>query len=267
MVVQCVARKIPGLPVTLLEINTVMHVICALLMYLLWLHKPLDVSIPVTITSQQINSNGQIKQRIKKLLCGAILNNECVRDENNCALMHQHSGYKREYTIHRAQVGQGKSNVGDGAQVDWEKSNVRDGVGLYLGILSSWIYGGVHLTPWSSHLPTVLERILWRASGLIIICAPAVAVLATHVPVVGAIVKKNRIKSLSGAWKELFGFAQSGKWGKFRLMLPYFVLMLLCGLLYASARVYCVIEAFASLRSLPVGSYTSVNWVEMFPHL
>ncbi|KAI5808466.1 hypothetical protein DFH27DRAFT_459108, partial [Peziza echinospora] len=36
IIIQCVVRKAEGLPVTLLEINTVMHVVCALLMYLLW---------------------------------------------------------------------------------------------------------------------------------------------------------------------------------------------------------------------------------------
>lgn len=38
-------------------------------------------------------------------------------------------------------------------------------------------------------------------------------------------------------------------------------------LLYPVARLYIVVEAFASLRSLPVGAYDTVVWVEMFPHL
>ena len=46
MLVQALARKLKGLPVTLLELNTIMHVACALLMYLLWLKKPQDVRIP-----------------------------------------------------------------------------------------------------------------------------------------------------------------------------------------------------------------------------
>ncbi|KAF8460162.1 hypothetical protein BDZ91DRAFT_664725, partial [Kalaharituber pfeilii] len=50
MVVQCIARKITGLPVTLLEINTVMHVICALLLYLIWLKKPQEVNVPNNVT-------------------------------------------------------------------------------------------------------------------------------------------------------------------------------------------------------------------------
>ena len=54
MLVQAVARKVAGLPITLLELNTIMHVVCALIMYLLWLKKPQDVWSP-TPTSIRVN--------------------------------------------------------------------------------------------------------------------------------------------------------------------------------------------------------------------
>jgi len=264
MLVQCVARKIAGLPVTLLELNTVMHVICALLMYFLWLHKPLDVSVPEIITSDQIHTNNQIPQNIRYLLCrGHRTRDGRIRDKDQRTLIHQHSGHKREYTIHRAKIDQG---------------NVRDQVGLYLGVLSSWVYGGIHLTPWASHFPTVLERILWRASGLIIVGAPVV--FASHAligrVIIGKIDRRFGIKDSNlylgdMQWTEFFDFARTRRWWHFihvlMVNLFFFSFVYFCGLLYAAARVYLVIEAFASLRSLPVGSYTSVNWVEMFPHL
>jgi hypothetical protein len=36
MVIQVIGRKISDLPITLLEIHTLVHVVCALIMYLLW---------------------------------------------------------------------------------------------------------------------------------------------------------------------------------------------------------------------------------------
>ena len=48
-IVQCVSRLIGHLPLTLLEINTLGHVVCALLMYLFWLQKPLDVNEPTVL--------------------------------------------------------------------------------------------------------------------------------------------------------------------------------------------------------------------------
>lgn len=36
MVIQCIARKVEGFPLTLLEIHTMVHVACALMMYICW---------------------------------------------------------------------------------------------------------------------------------------------------------------------------------------------------------------------------------------
>lgn len=38
MALQCIVRKAQGLPITLLEIHTMVHVICALMLYLIWIH-------------------------------------------------------------------------------------------------------------------------------------------------------------------------------------------------------------------------------------
>lgn len=49
MVVQAIAREVQGLPVTLIELNTIAHVICAFVMYGLWWKKPQDVKEPLEI--------------------------------------------------------------------------------------------------------------------------------------------------------------------------------------------------------------------------
>ena len=46
---QCIARLGQGMPISLLELNTFAHAICALLVYLLWWDKPLDVHEPIII--------------------------------------------------------------------------------------------------------------------------------------------------------------------------------------------------------------------------
>ncbi|KAL8849147.1 MAG: hypothetical protein Q9221_005870 [Calogaya cf. arnoldii] len=48
--VQCIARLAESLPLSLLELNTVAHALCTLVIYLLWWHKPLDVEEPTLIT-------------------------------------------------------------------------------------------------------------------------------------------------------------------------------------------------------------------------
>ncbi|PMD26347.1 hypothetical protein NA56DRAFT_543155, partial [Hyaloscypha hepaticicola] len=41
--IQALSRVLRSLPITLLELNTFAHSLCALLIYILWWHKPLDV--------------------------------------------------------------------------------------------------------------------------------------------------------------------------------------------------------------------------------
>ncbi|KAF4435622.1 hypothetical protein FACUT_7055 [Fusarium acutatum] len=47
MITQCVCRFVFGLPPTLLEIHTMLHVIFAIIQYCYWIKKPLDVQEPI----------------------------------------------------------------------------------------------------------------------------------------------------------------------------------------------------------------------------
>jgi len=49
LLLQCLGRQLEGLHITLLELNTAVHVILAIMMYIIWWEKPLDIgrSIPV----------------------------------------------------------------------------------------------------------------------------------------------------------------------------------------------------------------------------
>lgn len=50
MIFQVVGRLVARLPITLLEVNTLGHVLCALTMYAFWFHKPLGVHDPVLLS-------------------------------------------------------------------------------------------------------------------------------------------------------------------------------------------------------------------------
>ena len=51
---QCVFRWKEHLTMTLLELNTLAHTVCALLMYLLWMNKPYDVHEPIRISGEWV---------------------------------------------------------------------------------------------------------------------------------------------------------------------------------------------------------------------
>jgi hypothetical protein len=53
MIIQTIARVQQHLPVTLLEINTIGHVICAFALYTLWWSKPLDIKDPSLVRREE----------------------------------------------------------------------------------------------------------------------------------------------------------------------------------------------------------------------
>ena len=48
-VLQCLSRKVVGLPLSILEVHILVHAGCALIMYVLWFSKPLDVDQPILL--------------------------------------------------------------------------------------------------------------------------------------------------------------------------------------------------------------------------
>ncbi|KAL8887557.1 MAG: hypothetical protein Q9215_004899, partial [Flavoplaca cf. flavocitrina] len=51
-ILQCLSRKATGLPLSVLEVHILVHAGCALIMYVLWFNKPMDVDEPVDVSSQ-----------------------------------------------------------------------------------------------------------------------------------------------------------------------------------------------------------------------
>jgi len=54
MIVQVISRTATGLPSTLLEVHVVAHVFCAMIMYVLWWHKPWQVVSPTILTGDWV---------------------------------------------------------------------------------------------------------------------------------------------------------------------------------------------------------------------
>jgi len=146
MVVQCIARKSTGLPISLLELTTVMHVMCALLTYGMWFKKPQDVGFPTIITPAEATKNLTCDQ-IKEL-------EECIEPLEDKS---------RSLQLNTST----KSDIAE----------VSIFIGAILGLIASGVYGGVHLTVWYGHFPTRVERLLWRISGCIIVGMPVFLVL------------------------------------------------------------------------------------------
>lgn len=100
------------------------------------------------------------------------------------------------------------------------------------------LYSAWHALAWNSHFPTPLERLLWRVSCSILASLHVLFFLCF----------------LSSRLRRFFVVFESLLW----FILP---------LSFLFPSVYLVVEAFLSFRSLPEGSYKTVQWSEYWPHI
>lgn len=197
MFIQTIARKFAGLPITLLELNTIAHVCCAFVMYIIWWSKPQDADELITI------------------------------DVSDCVPCSEHlkrEGFNRIGLAFRAED---YYSLQPG-----EKFSLRQT--LILGS-TALLYGAIHIAAWNGHFPTTAERLLWRISSCTVTgdAVIIVAILGLNID--------DKIKSVS-------------------IIGGYLIFLHLFG------RLYLVVEAFISVRSLPLAAYETVNWVGFLPH-
>jgi hypothetical protein len=136
-------------------------------------------------------------------------------------------------------------------------SNWPSGVG-YLRPPRKWIpkaaltfvtacYGGLHATAWYFPFPTKNEQILWRFSALTVAGTCFGFLLFT-------------ILSSVDKWSETHYFAPG-----------FWLLLLIAGggflTVYCLARFFIFLEAFISLRKLPLSAYDTPDWTKVLPHL
>jgi len=69
---QCFARWSQGVSVSLLELNTLAHALCAFLIYFFWWNKPLDIDEPIII-------HGESMHRVAAFMCLSAWSNRGIR--------------------------------------------------------------------------------------------------------------------------------------------------------------------------------------------
>lgn len=158
-------------------------------------------------------------------------------------------------------------NLSSGASVDMEAGDHTVSVGLLSLCAIPVLYGGIHLTAWASDFPSGVERLLWRGSSisimLTLVVYPWYYVLVTFF--------------ISGCsdWLEDVPFFKDHD--RVRGVIKWAVTVPVTLVLWLAAsavlitsivgRFYLVIEAFISLRAVPVGVYWVPSWLKYIPHV
>jgi hypothetical protein len=339
LVIQCIARLAYQLPITLLEINTVGHVLCAFAIYLFWFSKPLDINEPTVISTVVSSEKLEDLERLCALMwMGSSLSSKAItrhlkasdadselesllfyglrigqftgRHGLPTTIVKSPSEEKAKFKIYKSQILDGtgftlnpQSSRFSGIQRvielddtdiqrwrmasrvlekklrpdtykepahtfvggrfrdlvcgrcwDWPGRDLvggEDTLGLYLPLATA-LYGGLHSAAWNAYFPTSTERDWWRYSSIIAASSgsvfSALSILSYLIHrTTAAIHIRNSYLILS---QSLIGL---GGWG---LMVAFFV-----------SRMFLVIEAFISLRKLPLAAYDTPRWLQDIPHI
>ena len=299
--IQGVARVCAGLPLTLLELHTMIHIICALAMYAIWFSKPYGATSPM-ICSEPAMAN-----------LGALLTLRChdgrAYNEWSCpikdevlvrSVLHFHpdaddeeifahwdaankaTGFMRKRNIHLP-FSSTKSDEG----LEFEEkflvntvSNLsvrgRFSNGVYkmdtpisriFFLVFPLLYCGSHLSAWNFQFPTHVEMWMWRGACFIMLCAPPSFL---HFQIVMSTLYEQTPDSIDGTdedtWVDVSAVVKTRIVFQWVLMVINVFIAAIVKQTFMLSRLYLVVESLASLRSPASGTYATVDWTEYLPH-
>ena len=284
LVIQCIARLVAHLPITQLEIITLGHVFCALMMYAFWWHKPLDIKIPLAIIHPQI-------RQMAAWLADASYSPRCPRFQRSHASNRPHFLFEELSNVHREMSEAAISQFGlqerfnniemiSANNSNWDKMSIDkisvlmttipydDNVDATSTEIKAWLaisllsscYGGLHVAAWFSLFPTALETLMWRLSS---VCVASAGFVLGGLGQLGYPVWLFicALDNVSKDLRALLYFPCA------MLTVGYFAVLVCFCFGYACSRGFLIIEAFISLRRLPVTAYSTPEWTQLITHL
>ena len=256
--VQCIARTIQHLALSTFELSTLAFIFCSLNIFFFWLHKPLDVEIPIVLHTDTriadilLEAGDRAQEPYKSTPLDFLKNPE--RKTSIIALckfgLGVLFGFDKETSERPV-----KTFV-NSRTTPYRCITVRE---MSYGVLIELIYFGIHLAAWNFTFPTLGERILWRIASLQLLGVLLFYLVCISI---GTFFYKDIARVLFGKESDsMLGLASlAPRWLFFVSYYPVIIA-------YGSARTYILLEPFANLRALPLSVYTTVNWAGFIPHV
>jgi len=270
---QCLGRWEQNLALTTLELSAVAIVVCTIGTFICWLHKPLDVRVPLilqiehTISDILINGGDAARKPYWQTPLDFIDNLGPSWSANIMPHIHLPSlnGVKPAGTGPSERPIQRITNDRFPDLSGWRKA-------LLFFVTNA--YASIHMCGWSFQFPSALERILWRT------CSTILFVSTFLYWVFETAAAWHRVRRWQRWCNSLF-YSKSicmernarldnkpvkehtavlPLWWELALISPLWVI-------YTSARIYLIVEVFMGLRITPVSAFESVRWADYVPHV
>jgi hypothetical protein len=286
----CIGRTVQHLAMTTLELTTLAMIVCSLGTLFCWLHKPMDVEVPIplhvdiTMAEILIRAGDQANKRY----------DETPLDFLNRERRWSWYDYWKRGVVVVRQTGlifvPRKRPLDHIVNDNFPEPSPR---AMLVLLFIHMAYAGIHMCGWNFHFPSPTERLLWRISSCItivmILFVWLEVTIVERIPFFKEEVRRrsnfakcSTKRSKSGPCSCLSSTQSPGpiknrisrrltdtgkkarRWGMsfrtaYQIALPFTA--------YVLARVYLLAEDMATLRSLPSSAFATVSWIAFLPHL
>ena len=255
----CASRLFQGLPLSLLEVSTAAHSLCTLLTYFVWWSKPINVAAPTLMREREAQevyallkcSHEEYDEALDiatRRVAGESLapigpheSAKIVLAAN--ALQHLlptperpplQSGFRTPHNI----LHPGRMRNESPNEAFWR---------TITAVISPIFYGLVHFLAWSDNFPTLLERLLWRVSSIVVTCSGLVIVLV----------------GWSDSWVDKFPNSTL----RFTCDIPFYIMSIGTIVAHTLASGFLSVGSFRQLFFLDPAAYQLPSWSNYWPHL
>ncbi|OCK75712.1 hypothetical protein K432DRAFT_307903 [Lepidopterella palustris CBS 459.81] len=211
LVVQIIARRIVHVSSSALEFSTLAFSSCAFIIYLIEWGKPKDVSVPIYIDTDAAVTPNAFK---------------AIAEAAPIIFMRNRHYYMPQSSVHQAIDDKTYDNIYIARRI------------ICTSVLTTTLFGGIHLFAWNLDFPTPVERLLWRTAALLVAIVPTICALI----VLGETMVCKSTHRTSKKIVFIFG--------------PF----------YISSRLYLIVESFRALYFLPPETFIA-TWAINGPHI
>ncbi|KAF5323719.1 hypothetical protein D9619_012950 [Psilocybe cf. subviscida] len=243
---QCVARRVYGLVVTELELETVAFAALNCIIYFLWWDKPLGVRFAVPVVWKSSEEKENIGSDIFGSNCEAGLHKKSLNSQQ-FQWVARNFFKEKDKSFDLANEGDMEVSILF-AHTTGQQDSFR---ALSAASLLAVIFGTIHCFAWNFIFPTAEERMLWRVSAIVITVSPLVVAMWSFTRCRNVNVASYRRWYASG-------------WVAADVM---FIAILALASIYITARLYLLFGVLWALRKVPPDALSQLGWVNYIPHI
>ncbi|KAK0224520.1 hypothetical protein EDD85DRAFT_982166 [Armillaria nabsnona] len=241
-IVQCLARALQRLPITLLEVTALAFAGLSIITYCLWWNKPLNVKYHISLDGSDLMSFRLSQERTLTGCWAAFMG--MVR-----LIVGESDGIRAHNDIGHGAVR--FSSCSQGNQLT--RFVILVGVGS--------LFGAFHCTAWSFSFPSHTEMVLWRFSVLTMLIG---LFAAGSLPIMNTIFEWDGQERPISKIPQIIlrSWLESDAWATLGA-----VVLAVGVVVYIVARIMLIVLAFMQLRSLPSLALHTVQWTTYIPHI